>query len=144
MRSNVGYYAETINSVVKETEETGEKMNPNYEKIRQAIDEDKLADLSSEVLAETIALFKEGTSAYKILLERLTKLRAPAKAMGLHKKLEKAYKDYIAGCEEMILSIDPEKGVDKESFDLSEKKQDEASDTIMFSIEKISNILLKK
>lgn len=144
MRPNLGYYVQTINTIVNETEKLGEKMNPSYEKIRKAIDEDKVSSLSSAELKETVELFNEGTVSYHELLEKITKLRPPAKVIGIHKKLEKAYMNYVAGCEEMTKSINPEAGVDIEAFDLSEKKQDESSDTIMFSIEKMTNVLMKK
>ena len=41
VRPNLGFYVQTINDLVKETEAIGEKMNPNYEEIRKAIDEKK-------------------------------------------------------------------------------------------------------
>lgn len=144
MRPNLGYYVQTINTIVNETEQLGEKMNPSYEKIRTAIDKDKLSNLSAAELKEIVKLFEEGTTSYRELLEKINKLRPPAKVIGIHKKLEKAYFNYVAGCEEMTKSIDPENGVDIAAFDQSEKKQDESSDTIMFSIEKMTNTLMKK
>ncbi len=41
MRPNLGFYVQTINDLVKETEKIGETMNPNYEEIRQALDKKK-------------------------------------------------------------------------------------------------------
>ncbi len=42
----------------------------------------------------------------------------------------------------MILSIAD--GVDREAFDASEKKQDEATDEISFAIQRMTALLLKK
>ena len=43
---------------------------------------------------------------------------------------------------QMILSIAD--GVDREAFDASEKKQDEATDEISFAIQRMTALLLKK
>ncbi|MFP9184468.1 hypothetical protein ACLI11_16990, partial [Enterococcus faecalis] len=60
------------------------------------------------------------------------------------KNFEKAYLSYVAGCEEMIQSIDLESGVDKDLFNTSEAKQDQATDQLTAAIQKMTNLLLKK
>ncbi|WP_430610195.1 hypothetical protein [Enterococcus sp. DIV0876] len=142
MRPNLGYYVQTINDLVKETEAIGENMHPNYEEIRQAIDEKKIADLSQERLAEIAETFKEGTEKYRLMLKKISQLRPPANVMGIHKKFERAYMSYVAGCDEMILSIAD--GVDTEAFDAAEQKQDQATDDISFAIQRMTALLLKK
>lgn len=142
MRPNLGFYVQTINDLVKETEKIGETMNPNYEEIRQALDKKKESELSTERLETIEASFKKGTDKYRLMLEQISKLRPPATVMGIHKKFERAYTKYVAGCEEMILSIAD--GVDREAFDASEKKQDEATDEISFAIQRMTALLLKK
>lgn len=64
--------------------------------------------------------------------------------MGIHKKFERAYLSYVAGCEEMIQSINVEKGIDTDLFEASEKKQDQATDDISLAIQKMTNLLMKK
>ena len=142
MRPNLGFYVQTINDLVKETEKIGETMNPNYEEIRQALDKKKESELSPERLETIESSFKKGTDKYRLMLEQISKLRPPATVMGIHKKFERAYTKYVAGCEEMILSIAD--GVDREAFDASEKKQDEATDEISFTIQRMTALLLKK
>jgi hypothetical protein len=144
VKPNLGYYVQNINDIVKETEEVGEKMNVYYEEIRTAIDEGKKADLSFERIAEIQRIFEEGTKEYKRMLEQVSQLRPPARVMGIHKKFERSYIDYLAGCNEMVLSLDPEKGIDVDLFNRSEEKQDKATDDISFSITRMSNLLLKK
>lgn len=61
MRPNLGFYVQTINDIVKTTEDIGEVMNPYYEEVRQAIDKNKVNDLTAERIAEIQAKFKEGT-----------------------------------------------------------------------------------
>lgn len=144
MLPNIGYYVQTVDRMVKETEEIGEQMHPKYQVIREAIDQKKTAKLTSEELAEIIHLFEEGTEKYRIIAKKISQLRPPVKVIGIHKNFEKAYLSYVAGCEEMIQSIQPETGVDSELFDASEEKQDNATEKISSAIQKMTNLLLKK
>ncbi|WP_165005320.1 MULTISPECIES: hypothetical protein [unclassified Enterococcus] len=144
MLPNIGYYVQSVDTIVQETEKIGEEMHPKYESIREAIDQKKTAELSKEELEEIVQLFEEGTKKYHVMLKKIGTLRPPAKAMGIHKKFEKAYLSYIAGCEEMIQSIDPVNGVDAELFDASEQKQDRATEDISSAIQKMTNMLLKR
>ncbi|MHC5229845.1 hypothetical protein ACYSNW_16400 [Enterococcus sp. LJL99] len=144
MKPNLGYYVQKINDIVKETEEVGEKMNVYYEEIRTAINEDKTNELAPERIAEIRTIFEEGTKEYTILLEKASQLRPPARVMGIHKKFERSYIEYLNGCIEMVTSLDAEKGVDVALFDASEEKQDKATDDISFAITRMSNLLLKK
>lgn len=130
--------------MVKETEDIGEQMNPYYEEIRQAIDQETYHELSIERLTEVKRMFEQGTEQYQQMLKKITQLRAPAHVLGIHKKLERSYKEYVAGCREMVDAIQPETGVDVHLFDASEKKQDQATDNISFAITRMSNLLLKK
>lgn len=144
MLPNIGYYVQSVDNIVKQTEEIGEQMHPKYEMVRQAIDEKKVAELNSEQLAEVVQLFEAGTKQYRAMLKKVSVLRPPAKVMGIHKKFERAYLSYVAGCEEMIQSIDIEKGIDTDLFEASEKKQDQATDDISLAIQKMTNLLMKK
>ena len=144
MLPNIGYYVQSVDNIVKQTEEIGEQMHPKYEMIRQAIDEKKVAELNSEQLTEVVQLFEAGTKQYRAMLKKVSTLRPSAKVMGIHKKFERAYLSYVAGCEEMIQSINVEKGIDTDLFEASEKKQDQATDDISLAIQKMTNLLMKK
>ena len=69
-------------------------------------------------------------------------LRPTARVIGIHKKFERAYNDYVDGCLEMIASI--KDGINVEAFNASEQKQDEATEIIAFSIQRMTGILLGK
>ena len=144
MKPNLGYYVQKINDIVKETEDIGENMNVYYEEIRTAIDEEKTNELTPERITEIRKIFEEGTKEYTILLKKASQLRPPARVMGIHKKFERSYVEYLEGCNEMVQSLDAEKGLDIELFNTSEEKQDKATDDISFSITRMSNLLLKK
>lgn len=144
MKPNLGYYIQNINDIVKETEDVGETMNVFYEEVREAIDNGTVAELAPERIAEIQRIFEEGTQKYVVMLEKVSQLRPPARVMGIHKKFERSYIEYVAGCNEMVLSLDPEKGIDTDLFNRSEEKQDKATDDISFAITRMSNLLLKK
>lgn len=74
MRPNLGYYVQNINDIVQDTEKIGEEMNPHYEIIRKAIDEDKLAELTPEKIAEVVDVFTAGTKKYKAMLAQIEKI----------------------------------------------------------------------
>lgn len=142
MKPNLGYYVQKINDIVKNTEAIGEEMNPCYEEIRQAIDKEDVASISDERRDAIVSLFKEGTNQYVAMQQTVRTLRPPAHVMGIHKKFERSYNDYVQGCEEMIASL--ENGIDVAAFDAAEQKQDEATDAISFSIQRMTSLLLKK
>lgn len=142
---NLGYYIQKINDIVTTSEEIGELMNSSYETVRTAIDTDKVADLTNEQLKETQELFLSGTKKYRVLLAEIKGLKAPIKVIGIHKKLEKSFETYVAGCQEMVDSINlEEKSVNKEQFNTSEAKQDEATDEISFCIQRITQLVMGK
>jgi len=119
-------------------------MNGSYELIREAIDTQKLETLTREQLTDIKALFAGGTEKYKMMLTQIQELRPPARVMGIHRKLEKAFADYVQGCQEMVDALQPDEAVvNTELFNQSEKKQDEATDTISFSIQRMTNLLMK-
>lgn len=142
MKPNLGYYVQKINDIVKNTEAIGEEMNPCYEEIRQAIDKEDVASISDERRDAIVSIFKEGTNQYVAMQQTVCTLRPPARVMGIHKKFERSYNDYVQGCEEMIASL--ENGIDVAAFDAAEQKQDEATDAISFSIQRMTSLLLKK
>ena len=128
MKPNLGFYVQTINEIVTETENIGEKMHTDYAVIREAIDQDALAEITSEQQEEIKTRFEEGTAMYRQFLKKLTSLRPPAAVMGVHKKFERSYEKYVKGCEDMIASITNTINVD--AFNAAEDAQDEASSEI--------------
>lgn len=129
-----------LNQIVKETEEIGETMNSHYEEVRELIDKDKVDELTEDKQLEIVEVFKKGTAQYRQLFKTLANLRAPARVMGVHKKIEQSYQAYVDGCEDMIESISND--IDVAAFDAAEQKQDQATDNIASSLQKITNLLM--
>ena len=144
MKVNLGFYIQKINDIVKKTEEIGETMNPYFEEVRTAIDQEQLDALTTEKLTDVHARFAEGTESYDAMAKTIKALKPPAKVIGIHKKLEKSYEVYVEACREMVASIDvANKTVDQEKFNSSEEKQDETTDSIAFCIQRMTSLLMK-
>ena len=142
MKPNLGFYVQKINDIVQDTEAIGGDMHPCFEEIREAIDTDKIETVTDERRAEIVAIFEEGTQKYQAMQQTVSALRPPARVMGIHKKFERAYTEYVEGCVEMIASI--KEGINVEAFNASEQKQDEATEIIAFSIQRMTGLLLGK
>ncbi|MGX6961705.1 hypothetical protein [Vagococcus xieshaowenii] len=143
-QTNVGFYAQTINKVVEITEQTGEAMNPFFETVRQAIDNGTVSELTETQYKEIKEAFGTGLDNYKKLSTMLTGQKAPIKVVGIHKKFEKTYADYITSCQAMIDSLgDTPADLDVEKFNHSEEQQDDVTETLAFCVQRLSNLLLK-
>lgn len=139
---NLGYYVQAINDIVTGTETLGEEMNAKYEIVRKAIDDDQLAALSAAELAEILAAFEAGTAKYQANAKKIKGLRPPAKVMGIHKKFQHQYEVYVEGCVEMIESL-VDGTVNVPAFNAAEAKQDQASDEISMTIQKMTQMLMR-
>lgn len=144
MKPNANYYLQKMNDIITRTEELGEAMHPFYEQIRSHIDEGTVDKMESGQLQEIYDQFSKGVTEYQGLLTQIKKLQSPVKVIGVHKKLEKVYSQYVAGCEKMVAAIDVKNSVvDQVQFDQSEIEQDEATDKIGFCIQKITSAFMK-
>ena len=144
MKSNLGFYVQKINDIVKDTETIGESMNPFFEEVRTALDTDQVASLGAGKIGEIKTNFTAGVAQYDAMLTTIKGLRPPAKVLGIHKKLEKSFSSYVASCQAMVDALDSEAGtVAQAQFDQAEKEQDEQTDSIAFCIQRMTSILLK-
>lgn len=131
--------------MVTDSEQVGETMHPSFEIVRTAIDNNEVDQLTVEELTTIKNLFSTGTGTYKVISGNITALKPPVKVLGIHKKLDKAFIDYVASCQKMVESIKAEEGtVDVDMFNESEKEQDAATDAISFSIQRITELIMKR
>lgn len=140
-RPDLAYYLTTINTVVTDTEQIGTDLNGAFEEIKGAIENKDAANFDDARRLEIIALFQEGTDKYRMMFEKIGRLKAPARLLGNHKKFEQAYKAYVVGCEEMVLSL--QDGIDEAAFRAAEEKQDQATDQIAAAIQKMTQVMVK-
>ncbi|KRK66927.1 hypothetical protein FC79_GL001768 [Lentilactobacillus buchneri DSM 20057] len=118
-------YAKTVSDVIDETSKNGEDLNADYETLRKAIDNQTVADLTSDQLAGIQAHFQSGTDKYQDNVNKLEQVAVPVKLLGKHKLLVRHYEDYANACQAMTDSIDPQAStVDVDKFNQAEKDQE--------------------
>lgn len=141
-QQKIAHYAQLIETVVTGTEDEQQTLAPPFEALRQAIDEGTLDALTQEDYQATKATFEAGTARYAALLTQLQKAQPPARLMGNHLKLTKAFNDFVAGCQAMTQSLnDSPQTLDQPAFDAAEQAQDDATDRLMKAIQKITILM---
>ncbi|MQS75896.1 hypothetical protein [Companilactobacillus halodurans] len=133
-------YGQLINETVQSIQDEQDKLNPEFEKIRDALDRSKVDKMDDVEYARVQKDFTTGTKNYQTTLAKLEKGKAPARLMGTHISLVSAFKKYVEACSEMTTSIGDKKQVDRHSFDEAEKKQDEYMDKFSKLIQKLTNL----
>lgn len=136
MKPNMMRYIQNLNEIITKTEETGEAMHPYYEQVRVAIDHQELGSISKEEQTEIVHQFSKGVDQYQQLKEQVAHLKPTAKILGIHKKLERSYKNYVLACQEMLDAVNQEH-INIDAFNQSEQAQDEATHDIQFCIQRI-------
>lgn len=118
-------YAKTVSDVIDATSKNGEDLNDDYETLRKAIDNNSVAELTSDQLKGIKDHFQSGTDKYKDNVNKLQQVAVPVKLLGKHKLLVRHYEDYADACQAMTDSIDAEAAnVDADKFNQSEKDQE--------------------
>lgn len=133
-------YGQLINNTVQSIQEEQDKLNPEFEKLRGALDRSKVDKMDDVEYTKIQKDFQTGTKNYQETLAKLEKGKAPARLMGTHISLVSAFKNYVAGCADMTASIGDDKNVDRHQFDEAEKKQDEYMDKFSKLIQKLTNL----
>ncbi|GEO47580.1 hypothetical protein [Companilactobacillus kimchii] len=133
-------YGNLINNTVNTIQEEQDKLNPEFEKIRGALDRSKVDQLDSVEYTKIQKNFADGTKKYQETLAKLEKGKAPARLMGTHITLVSAFRKYVEACADMTESIGDDKNIDRHKFDESEKGQDEAMDKFSKLIQKLTNL----
>lgn len=130
-------FANTINNAIKVTEEVQERLNPFFEELKAAMDADKVKEMESAKYLEILSEFQDGTDEYKKIADSLSKIKAPARFMGVHHNLTSAYKAYAVACQDMVDSMGDDRVINVEAFNDSELRQEKESDSIAKYIQKI-------
>lgn len=130
-------YGRLIDNVMGRVEEIQDRLNPEYEELRNAIDNDKVSDIAVDRYAEIQKDFADGTAEYAALEQQLAAGSAPARLMGNHKLMVKAFTAFVAGCQAMTDSLGADKVVDVAAFNAAEAEQDQQTELITKHLQKI-------
>lgn len=131
-------YLPVLSQIIEDTDATGTKMNPDFEKLRQAIDDDAVADLGTEALQSIKTTFQEGTDVYTENVNRLQQASVPVRILGRHKQLVSAYRNYAQACQVMVDAIDIDnQTVNVTAFNDSEHEQEHMMEKVTASAQRI-------
>ena len=131
-------YINVLSKVLQGTEDEAGEMNSDFEKVRAAIDNDTVSDLSQVDLQKIVDNFQRGTDGYEDKLNKLEQASAPVRVLGKHKSLVAAFRVYTEACQAMTDSIDVEgQKVDVEAFNQSEKTQENAMEKVTAATQRI-------
>lgn len=130
-------YGRLIDKVMGRVEEIQDWLSPEFEELRHAIDDDKVASVDDDRYAKIQKDFADGTAEYADLLKQFEGASAPARFIGNHKLLTKAFAGFVDGCSAMTKSLGDGKQIDVAAFDAAEKQQDEETEKVTKHLTKI-------
>ncbi|WP_341779396.1 hypothetical protein [Levilactobacillus sp. HBUAS70063] len=137
-KNNMSGYINVLSKVLQGTEDEAGAMNDDFEKMRSAIDNDTVSDLSQADLQAVVDNFQRGTDGYEDKLNQLEQASAPVRVLGKHKSLVAAFRTYTEACQAMTDSIDVEhQAVDVAAFNQSEKTQENAMEKVTAATQRI-------
>ncbi|NLR10665.1 MULTISPECIES: hypothetical protein [Lactobacillaceae] len=137
-KSNMSGYINVLSKVLQGTEDEAGEMNADFEKMRTAIDNDTVSDLSQADLQAVVDNFQRGTDGYEDKLNQLEQASVPVRVLGKHKSLVAAFRTYTEACQAMTDSIDVEhQAVDVAAFNQSEKTQENAMEKVTAATQRI-------
>ncbi|WP_203639021.1 hypothetical protein [Levilactobacillus wangkuiensis] len=137
-KNNMNGYIKVLSGVLQTTEEGAGTMNDDFEKMRNAIDNDTVSELSQVDLQKVADNFQRGTDAYEDNLNKLEQASVPVRVLGKHKSLVAAYRTYTDACQSMTDSIDVEhQTVNTEAFNAAEATQENAMEKVTAATQRI-------
>ncbi|MFD1455183.1 hypothetical protein ACFQ44_05715 [Levilactobacillus lanxiensis] len=137
-KNNMNGYIKILSGVLQTTEEGAGTMNDDFEKMRNAIDNDTVGELSQVDLQKVADNFQRGTDAYEDNLNKLEQASVPVRVLGKHKSLVAAYRTYTDACQSMTDSIDVEhQAVNADAFNAAESTQENAMEKVTAATQRI-------
>ncbi|WP_204121005.1 MULTISPECIES: hypothetical protein [Levilactobacillus] len=137
-KNNMNGYIKILSGVLQTTEEGAGTMNDDFEKMRNAIDNDTVGELSQVDLQKVADNFQRGTDAYEDNLNKLEQASVPVRVLGKHKSLVAAYRTYTDACQSMTDSIDVEhQTVNADAFNAAESTQENAMEKVTAATQRI-------
>lgn len=141
--NNMTGYLQALTKIIEATDKTGGEMNPDFTKLSDAIENDKVADLDEATLTAIKTTFQKGTDAYTDNLNQLQQASVPVRLLGKHKQLVAAYRNYADACQKMVDAIDPAaQTVDTEAFATSENEQENMMDKVTSATQRIMSSVM--
>ncbi|BDZ29978.1 hypothetical protein RA086_02230 [Lactiplantibacillus sp. WILCCON 0030] len=141
-KATMATYMPVLSKVIESTEKMGEELNPSFEKLRQAIDDDAVAKMVPAEFNDIQMEFTDGTEQYQQNLQKLQKAGVPARLIGRHRNLIAAYEAYANACAAMTASLNiTDQTVDVAAFNQAEKDQETEMTHVSNDVQRIMTMI---
>jgi len=142
-KATMATYMPVLSKVIESTEKTGEALNPSFEKLRQAIDDDAVAKMVPAEFNDIQMEFTDGTEQYQQNVQLLKKAGVPARLIGRHRNLLAAYEAYATACAAMTASLNvTDQTVDLAAFNEAEKAQETEMARVSNDVQRIITMVM--
>lgn len=142
-KATMATYMPVLSKVIESTEKMGEELNPSFEKLRQAIDDDAVAKMVPAEFNDIQMEFTDGTEQYQQNVQLLKKAGVPARLIGRHRNLLAAYEAYANACAAMTASLNvSDQTVDLAAFNEAEKAQETEMERVSNDVQRIMNMVM--
>jgi len=142
-KATVQTYMPVLSKVIESTEKMGEQLNPLFEKLRKAVDDDAVAQMVPAEFNDIQMEFSDGTEQYQKNLAQLKKVQVPVRLIGRHRNLLAAYETYTNACAAMTASLNvDDQTIDVDTFNQAEKDQEAAMERVSGDVQRIMNVVM--
>lgn len=136
--NDINHYLPQLTEVIQSTEETGDQMNADFERLRQAVDDNQVSDLGQTTLTAIKETFQRGTDTYLENVNKLQQASVPVRLLGRHKQLVSAYRNYQEACQAMVDAIDTDAvAVNATIFNEAEHEQEHMMSKVTATTQRI-------
>lgn len=142
-KATVQTYMPVLSKVIESTEKMGDQLNPLFEKLRQAVDDNVVAQMVPAEFNDIQMEFSDGTEQYQKNLAQLKKAQVPVRLIGRHRNLLAAYETYTNACAAMTASLNvDDQTIDVDTFNQAEKDQEAAMERVSGDVQRIMNVVM--
>ncbi|CAJ1225495.1 hypothetical protein [Lactiplantibacillus xiangfangensis] len=142
-KATVQTYMPVLSKVIESTEKMGDQLNPLFEKLRQAVDDNAVAQMVPAEFNDIQMEFSDGTEQYQKNLAQLKKAQVPVRLIGRHRNLLAAYETYTNACAAMTASLNvDDQTIDVDTFNQAEKDQEAAMERVSGDVQRIMNVVM--
>ncbi|MCM0583267.1 hypothetical protein H9L19_02080 [Weissella diestrammenae] len=136
-------YALKLSQIIQTTEDAGTAVADYFEKLRSAIDEDRVKALPKAEFEEISAEFDDVVAVYKNADQALNDLKAPVRLIGVHGSLVNTFHQYYEATIVMANALNVEQQtVDLPVFEQSEQDQDRLIEDFMKQVRRAFQMVM--
>lgn len=134
-------FAQGLQNFLNAIDDTNAKVAPFYSKLRTALNDKTLSEMSDLDFKAILAEFMDANDGYQRAADHLSTLAAPVQLLGLKSNLVDYFRAYVAATKDMTASLETNsKTVDLKKFSQSEQDQDDLMQKINHTVNRILTV----